>query len=158
MRVSTNKFSQLAQVTPKAVRKARQAGRLVAISGSTDLDTEHPVNVAFLALHHPNAAALSSNAQVSALIAKAALVQHELEQDEASYIGRAEMAERWEMEAIEIQARLLTIPARYADQVARTVGCDLLTARRILEKFTHLLLSELDELEDEARAAVERLH
>jgi hypothetical protein len=158
MRVSTNKFAQLAQVSPKAVRKARQAGRLVAIAGSTDLDTDHPLNAAFLALHRPNAASLPSDAQIAALVAKAELVQHQLEVDEQSYVDRVEMAERWQWEALAIKARLLTIPARYATQLSTTVGCELPTARRILEKFTHLLLSELDGLEDEARTAVERLH
>jgi hypothetical protein len=158
MRVSTNKFAQLARVSPKAIRKARQTGRLLTLAGSTDLDTTDPLNQAFLALHHPDAVTLPGDAQIAALLAKADLVRHQLEQDEAGYVDRAAMAERWEWDALAVKARLLTVPARYADQIAQTVGCDPLTGRRLLERFTHLLVTELDGLADEARAAVERLH
>jgi len=97
-------------------------------------------------------------AQIAALTAKRELLEHEIEQDEASYIDRAQMVELWEWEAIAVQARLLTLPARYADQVSATLGCSWLCARRILEQLVHLLLKELNGLEDQVRDAVERLH
>jgi hypothetical protein len=158
MRVSQQKFAELAGVTPKAVRKARQAGRLVAIVGGTDLDTEAPLNQAFLALHRPGAAMLPGDAQIGALVAKAALIQHRLEQDEASYIDRAEMTTLWQENARELQRRLTTFPVRHARQVAATLGCDVATARRILERFAPLLSAEFAGFEIEARDAVERLH
>lgn len=158
MRVSQQKFAELAGVTPKAIRKARQAGRLVAIVGGTDLDIEAPLNQAFLALHRRGATMLPGDAQIGALVAKAELIEHRLTADEASYVDRAAMSEQWQWQALEIQGRLLTLPARYSEQLAQTLGCDLLCARRILERFAHLLLTDLGALADQAAASVERLH
>jgi hypothetical protein len=106
----------------------------------------------------PSRSTPSPSAQIGALTAKAELIEHRLTADEASYIGRAAMSEQWQWQALEIQGRLLTLPACYSEQLAQTLGCDLLCARRILERFAHLLLTDLGALADQAAAAVERLH
>ena len=77
MRVSTSRLAAMAAVSPRAVRKARAAGRLVSIAGSNDFDTTHPLTVAFLRLHRPGRT-VSTTAQIASLIAKAALVRYEL--------------------------------------------------------------------------------
>ena len=51
MVVSQRKFAELAGVTPKAIRKAREAGRVVELTGKTELDTAHPINAAFIERH-----------------------------------------------------------------------------------------------------------
>ena len=147
--VSQSAFGRLAHISPRAVRKAIQDGRLVAVG--TTLDPEDPTNAAYIAMHQPGAAGIGGRAaQLGALIAKANLTRHTINETEAQYLDRTEVAERWAENARQVQARLATLPERQAGWLATELNCPIATARSILDQFTEALHVETKNFEEQA--------
>jgi hypothetical protein len=158
MLVTQRRFARMCGVYPSAIQQARERGRVVTVAGTSKIDPDHPTNRAYIVLHRPGGATLPAEAQVKALVARAALLQHQIECSENSYLERDAMREQWEEGARRLQVELAGIPARYVDSLAAELSCDRATAERILSRFAFLVSDELSDLVAEVRGVVERLH
>jgi hypothetical protein len=125
--LSQRAFARLAGVTQQAISAAVRDGRLILAAGK--LDPEHPTNAAFIACHAPGSGSASGTcAQVRAFQAKARLLRHRLEDQEATLVERDAYLRRSLERVPVVRAWLAGIPERRAEELAAAVGCPVETA------------------------------
>ena len=159
-RVTRVELARLAGISEAGVRYHIAAGHILPgadnLLDRRDAETLRQMrNVVSTSLLERNHALLRSRARAAAV--KISRIEHQTRKLQADTFDRAPVAAALQDHARQVLARLATIPPRYVDEVAGAMGCDTVTAYKVLERFTGLALKDLGDIHAEAEAALQRL-